>query len=57
MMKNEKKIDIAMMLINIVIIFMCLTCLKTIDNRTVCMIASLIMVYTSFDSIKILNRI
>ena len=57
MMKNEKRIDIAMMLINIVIIFMCLTCLKTIDNRTVCMIASLIMTYTSFDSMKILNRI
>ena len=57
MMKNEKKIDIAMMLINIVIIFMCLTCLKTIDNKTVCMITSLIMTYTSFDSIKILNRI
>ena len=57
MMKNEKKIDIAMMLINIVIIFICLTCLKTIDNKTVCMITSLIMTYTSFDSIKILNRI
>ena len=57
MMKNEKKIDIAMMLINIVIIFMCLTCLKIIDNKTVCMIISLIMVYTSFDSMKILNRI
>ena len=57
MMKNEKKIDITMMLINIVIIFMCLTCLKTIDNKTVCMIISLIMVYTSFDSMKILNRI
>ena len=57
MMKNEKKIDIAMMLINIVIIFMCLTCLKTIDNKTVCMIALLIMAYTSFDSMKILSRI
>ncbi|MBP3932190.1 MAG: hypothetical protein J6D47_21790 [Peptostreptococcaceae bacterium] len=57
MMKNEKRIDIAMMLINIVIIFMCLTCLKTIDNKTICMITSLIMTYTSFDSMKILNRI
>ena len=57
MMKNEKKIDIAMMLINIVIIFMCLTCLKTIDNKTICMITSLIMTYTSFNSIKILSRI
>ena len=57
MMKNEKKIDIAMVLINIVIIFMCLTCLKTIDNKTICMITSLIMTYTSFDSMKILNRI
>ena len=57
MMKNEKKIDMAMMLINIVIIFMCLTCLKTIDNKTVCMIASLIMAYTSFDSMKILSRV
>lgn len=57
MMKNEKKIDMAMMLINIVIIFMCLTCLKTIDNKTVCMIALLIMAYTSFDSMKILSRI
>lgn len=57
MMKNEKKIDIAMMLINIVIIFMCLTCLKTIDNKTICMITSLIMAYTSFDSMKILSRI
>ena len=57
MMKNEKKIDITMMLINIVIIFMCLTCFKTIDNKTICMIVSLIMVYTSFDSMKILNRI
>ena len=57
MMKNEKKIDIAMMLINIVIIFMCLTCLKTIDNKTVGMITSLIMTYTSFNSIKILSRI
>ena len=57
MMKNEKKIDMYMMLINIVIIFMCLTCLKTIDNKTVCMIASLIMAYTSFDSMKILSRI
>ena len=57
MMKKEKKIDIAMMLINTVIIFMCLTCLKIIDNKTVCMITSLIMVYTSFDSMKILSRI
>ena len=57
MMKNEKKIDIAMMLINIVIIFICLTCLKTIDNKAVCMITSLIMVYASFDSMKILSRI
>ena len=57
MMKNEKKIDMAMMLINIVIIFMCLTCLKTINNKIVCMIASLIMTYTSFDSMKILSRV
>ena len=57
MMKNEKKIDIAMILINIVIIFMCLTCLKTIDNKVTCMIILLIMAYTSFDSIKILSRI
>ena len=57
MMNNEKKIDMVMLLINIVITFMSLTCLKTIDNKTVCIIISLIMVYTSFDSIKILNRI
>ena len=57
MMKNEKKIDIAMMLINIVIIFMCLTSLKTIDNKPVGIFTSLIMTYTSFNSIKILSRI
>ena len=52
MSKNEKKINIAMILINFITIFMCLLCLKVIDDRSICMIISLIMMYSSADSIK-----